>query len=352
MSNAVAITFMNLKQLSENLGLSQTTVSRALNGYPEVNETTRKRVEQAAAEGNYRPNLRAMSLATGRSMAIGHVIPVASKNDVVNPVFAEFVAGASQTYNLFGYELMLTIAESKDEESIYRNLAAKRAVDGVIVHSPQRDDPRLALLNEIGLPFVVHGRVCDSKTDYNWIDMNNRRAFKQATQLLVDLGHRKIALVNGQETLSFAWLRKLGFLDALSENDIPENADLLASSELTETYGYQTATQMLASQNAPSAFLVSSYIVALGVRRAISQAGLTIGTDISVIIHDDELSYFHNGGAFPQFTSTRSSVREAGILAAEMLLKQIDDPNLYPQTTLLESQLVMGSSTGAFRKLT
>jgi len=315
---------MNLKQLSEHLGLSQTTVSRALNGYPEVNETTRKRVELAAAEGNYRPNLRAMSLATGRAMAIGHVI---------------------------GYELMLTIAESKDEESIYRNLAAKRAVDGVIVHSPMRNDPRLALLNEIGLPFVVHGRVCDSTSDYNWIDMNNRQAFKQATQLLIDLGHRKIALINGQEHLSFAWLRKLGFLDALNENNISENPDWQTASELTETYGYQTATKMLASDNTPSAFLVSSYIVALGIRRAISQAGLVIGKDISVIIHDDELSYFHNGGAFPQFTSTRSSVREAGMLAADMLLKQIDDPNLYPQSVLLESHLTVGSSTGSLRQI-
>jgi len=342
---------MNLKELSENLGLSQTTVSRALNGYPEVNETTRKRVELAAKAGNYRPNIRAMSLATGRAMAIGHVIPVANNNDVVNPVFAEFVAGASQTYNLYGYELMLTIAESKNEESIYRSLAAKRAVDGVIVHSPLRDDPRLALLNEIGIPFVVHGRICDSQADYNWIDMNNRRAFKQATQLLIDLGHKKIALINGQETLSFAWLRKRGHLEALRDNNISEDSTLLTSSELTETYGYQTTMAMLASNNSPSAFLVSSYIVALGVRRAISQSGLVIGKDISVITHDDELSYFDNGGAVPQFTSTRSSVREAGVLAADMLLKQIEDPNLYPQTQLLESHLTLGSSTGPFKTL-
>lgn len=337
---------MNLKELSEHLGLSQTTVSRALNGYPEVRESTRQRVQLAAAEGNYRPNLRAMSLATGRAMAIGHVIPVATKNDVVNPVFAEFVAGASQTYHLHGYELMLTIAESKDEESIYRNLAAKRAVDGVIVHSPYRNDSRLSLLKEIGLPFVVHGRVCDSKTDYNWIDMNNRSAFKQATQLLIDLGHSKIALINGQENLSFAWLRKQGYLEALADNKIPAEAELQTSSELTETYGYQTGMSMLASENVPSAFLVSSYVVALGIRRAISQSGLVIGRDVSVIIHDDELSYFDNGGAVPQFTATRSSVREAGVLAAEMLLKQIDNPDLYPQNKLLESYLAMGSSTG------
>ena len=350
MRNAeVSCQAMNLKQLSENLGLSQTTVSRALNGYPEVSESTRKRVELAAQQGNYRPNMRAMSLATGKAMTIGHIIPVATQSDVVNPVFAEFVAGASQTYSQFGYELMLRFAESKDEESTYRSIVAKHAVDGVIVHSPMREDSRLALLKEIGLPFVVHGRVCDTNEEYNWIDMNNRSAFKQATQLLIDLGHKNIALVNGQESLSFAWLRRLGFLDALHENGLTHNPSLMASDELTETHGYQTATKMLASDHAPSAFLVSSYVVALGVRRAISQAGLAIGKDISVIIHDDALSYFDNSGAVPQFTSTRSSVREAGILAAEMLLKQIDEPELYPQTKLLKSHLIMGSSTGPYR---
>jgi len=73
-----------------------------------------------------------------------------------------------------------------------------------------------------------------------------------------------------------------------------------------------------------------------------------MGKDISVIIHDDELSYFDNGGAVPQFTATRSSVREAGVLAAEMLLNQIDKPDLFPQSTLLQSNLTMGSSTGPY----
>jgi len=76
---------MSLKELSEELGLSQTTVSRALNGYPEVNENTRNRVLQAAARSNYRPNQRAVSLATGRAMVVGHVIPTTSRHDVVNP---------------------------------------------------------------------------------------------------------------------------------------------------------------------------------------------------------------------------------------------------------------------------
>jgi len=337
---------MNLKELSEKLGLSQTTVSRALNGYPEVSESTRQRVQQAAIQGNYRPNQRATSLATGRSMTIGHIIPVVNQGDIVNPIFAEFVAGASQIYTQYGYELLLTFAISKEEETIYRTMAAKGAVDGYIVHSPKRQDPRLKILKEVGIPFVVHGRVDDTNEQYNWIDMNNRSAFKQATRLLIDLGHRDIALINGEELLNFAWLRRCGFEDAFAEQNLKPNPAFMKSAELTEPYGYQTATELLTSDKPPTAFLVSSYVVALGVRRAISRAGLTIGKDVSVIIHDDELSYFDNGGAVPQFTSTRSSVRQAGMLAAEMLLNQIDDPGLYPQTRLLESTLTMGSSTG------
>ena len=85
---------MNLKELASKLGLSPTTVSRALNGYPEVNEETRARVLAAANRHNYRPNTRAIRLATGRAMAIGHVVPVSSKHEMVNPVFADFIAGA------------------------------------------------------------------------------------------------------------------------------------------------------------------------------------------------------------------------------------------------------------------
>jgi LacI family transcriptional regulator len=336
---------MNLKELSENLGLSQTTVSRALNGYPEVNEETRRRVKKAAAQGNYRPNVTAMSLAKGRAMSIAHVVPVANRDDVFNPIFAEFIASASQTYSEYGYELMLKIAKSEDEESTYRSLAATRAVDGVIMHSPRCNDPRLELLKDVGLPFVVHGRVLQGE-QYNWVDMDNQTAFKQATQLLIDLGHQKIALLNGLEFMTFAWLRRTGYCEALTENNIDVDKSIMLAAELTESYGYTSTTELLATDTPPTAFLVSSYIVALGVRRAISHAGLKIGKDISVIVHDDELSYFDNSGIVPQFTSTRSSVREAGYQAAKLLINQIDNPTRTLSPVMMDTQLIIGASTG------
>ena len=88
---------MNLRELSQKLGLSQTTVSRALNGYPEVSETTRQRILTAAARYNNPPDTRAKSLATGRAMANGHVIPLGTQHDMVNPIFGDFIAGAAET---------------------------------------------------------------------------------------------------------------------------------------------------------------------------------------------------------------------------------------------------------------
>ena len=141
---------MNLKELSETLGLSQTTVSRALNGYPEVNEDTRRRVVQAAERYNYKPNTRAKSLATGRSMAIGHVIPISTKHEMVNPIFADFIAGAGETYSNSGYDMLLSVVNDEDEEKAYREMAMKGSVDGIIVHGPRENDPRIELLIDEG----------------------------------------------------------------------------------------------------------------------------------------------------------------------------------------------------------
>ena len=120
----------------------------------------------------------------------------------------------------------------------------------------------------------------------------------------------------------------------------------MKSQEMTEIYGYHQTRDMLTSDNPPTAILVSSLISAIGVRRAIEEAGLTMGKDVSVITHDDELSYLRNGETVPIFTATRSSVRDAGKHVANILIDQIENPNSLPQTQLLEAQLVVGRSTG------
>ncbi len=371
---------MNLKELSTKLGLSQTTVSRALNGYPEVSEETREKVRRAAEEHNYRPNTRARSLATGRTMAIGHVIPVSTKHEMVNPVFGDFIAGAGEVYSREGYDMVLTLVEDNNEEAAYRQIKSRGSVDGVVVHGPLMDEPRIPLLKKIGLPFVVHGRATNAVDPYSWVDMNNRRAFERATELLLDLGHRRIALINGLERMDFAYRRREGYEAAHHNRGLATDPALMCSHEMTELFAYDTTSSLLSGQNPPTAFLVSSMICALVeegivpgggvaliraqagldklevsdeprtglniIRRAIEERGLVMGKDVSVVTHDDVLSYLRNGGDVPIFTATRSSVREAGRKSAEILLQMINDPTRDPETVLFEAELVLGQSTG------
>ncbi|WP_430513039.1 LacI family DNA-binding transcriptional regulator [Pannonibacter phragmitetus] len=337
---------MNLKQFAQKLGLSPTTVSRALNGYPEVNAATRERVLAAAKQHNYQPNARAQRLATGRAMAIGHVIPIATRHEMVNPVFADFIAGAGESYSRAGYEMVLSIVPDDQEASVYRELKSRGTVDGIIVHGPKMSDPRIPLLRDIGLPFVVHGRASGTTAPYSWLDINNRRAFRRATDFLLDLGHRRIGLINGLEFMDFAARRRSGYLEALEARGLKPAPELMFSAEMTEGQGYAAASAMLDQPEPPTAFLASSMISGIGVRRAIEERGLKLGKDVSVIIHDDELGYLKNGAEVPLFTATRSSVREAGRQTADMLLAHIADPASAPLTRLLECDLIIGQSTG------
>ncbi|TVP71491.1 MAG: LacI family DNA-binding transcriptional regulator [Rhodobacteraceae bacterium] len=337
---------MTLKQLAASLGLSPTTVSRALNGFPEVNAATRKRILQAAAEVEYRPNTRAKSLATGRAQAIGHVIPVSTSHEIVNPIFADFIAGAGETYSSAGYEMILRIVPDAEEARAYRDLVARGAVDGVMVHAPLRHDPRVALLTELGLPFLVHGRTSDVARPYSWLDINNQRAFRRATQFLTEFGHRRIALINGLENMDFAQRRRNGYLEALRDAAISPDEALIRNGEMTEPYGYRAMTEMVQLPDPPTAFLASSMIVAYGLRRGLADLGLRMGRDVSIITHDDDLSYLPNQGDVPVFTTTKSSVREAGRRAAKMLLKLVESPGAGPLTQLMEAALVVGASTG------
>ena len=336
---------MNLKELAASLNLSQTTVSRALNGYPEVRAETRARVEAAAKAAQYQPNTRARRLATGRSMTIGHVIPLSDQHQMVNPIFSDFLAGAGETYAREGYDLLLSIVPPGEVDAAYHKLARNGSVDGLMLQGPRIEDPRIATLQEIGLPFLVHGRSANPE-EYSWLDVENRAAFHQATDLLLDLGHRRIALLNGMEEFDFAHRRRIGFERALRARGLAADPSLMAADEMTEDFGYRSARAMMSAEAPPTAYLTSSILVAFGVRRAATEAGLVLGRDVSVVTHDDGLSYLQNEGGRPAFTATRSSIQKAGRRAAEILIDLARNPAADPVQELWPVELTLGQSTG------
>jgi LacI family transcriptional regulator len=229
-------------------------------------------------------------------------------------------------------------------------MAAHRKADGVIVHAPRVQDPRVALLRELGLTFLVHGRDGSAEPDYPFLDINNRRAFRRATDFLLDLGHRRIALVNGLESLSFAWRRRLGYEEALAARGLWPDPRLMRSAEMVEPYGNRSAREMLALPAPPTAFLTASVIVAFGVMRAVRDAGLRLGRDISILTHDDALTSFAAGPTVPVFTATRASILDAGRRAAQLLIAHMADPAAPAPQELWDADLTVGQSTGPVQR--
>lgn len=312
---------MNLKELAAHLGLSQTTVSRALNGYPDVSEATRRQVLDAARRFDYRPNAAARRLATGRSGTVAIVFPV-ERNLLVDPHFFELLAGLAEMIARTDMELSLRATPRDEELETYRRFFAGGRVEGFVVSSPTLEDPRIEELTRLRAPFVVHGRTRAGPA-YAFLDIDNAGAFRKATALLLDLGHRDVALLNGDAGLTFARDREQGYRAALAARGLAPAGGRIVNAPMTEETGYRAARALLETSERPSAFLVSSVLLALGVYRAARDLGLVVGRDVSVIAHDDALPFLKAETLDPPLATTLSPIRDAGYRLGEMLADRI-----------------------------
>lgn len=336
-----------LRELAERLGLSPATVSRALNGFPEVGEKTRARVIAAAKQFNYSPNFSAKRLATGKSGMVGIVFR-AAHNLMVDPHFLEYLAGLSMGLAERELDLILRHAPPGAQLSSYERLIDSGAIDGVVVSAPQVDDERIAMLARKDFPFVVHGHVGDDP-GYAFYDIDNHGAFGRATELLVALGHKRIALLNGPVGLAFAVQREAAFRTVLASSGIHVPQRFVSHSEMGEDAGYHQAAHWLSGLHgpAPTAFLCSSTLLAIGVMRAAGEAGLEIGKDISIIAHDDVLPHLRSEHFSTPLTVTRAPIREAGLALADMIYKRIDGAEPQSLQHIAPVDLVVRNSTGA-----
>ena len=333
---------MNLKELANKLGLSQTTVSRALNGYPEVNETTRLRVAEAAARLGYRPNASARRLATGRAGAFGMVL----RAQDYGPHTSEFLGGMATRLIHDEIDILVSTVETLDDEiASYRRARASKKVDAVILASPYPDDPRVAVLNDLGLPFLLHGRSGGSEP-HAWLDIDNEGATERAAAHLLDLGHRHIALLNGPKGMTFSLHREAGFRHAHAARGMAVNPALVVNGMFTDEVGFRTAQSMLERQPRPTAFIPGSMMTALGVFRAIRSAGLTLGKDVSMIAHDDVFPYLNADNMVPSMSTTRSSIRAAGSRVAELLTQILAGKPAQDVHEVWQVDLVLRESTG------
>ena len=307
---------VTIKDLAAELGLSITTISRALNGYSDVGEKTRKRVADAAQQMGYRPNRNAQRLVTKRTHNIAWV---QSDNDrkFVDPHFVEVMAGVLRGARAGTYDIVMSGDTPDRELSIYDRYVNDSSVDGFIVDLPREGDPRISYLLEAGRPFVVHGREARS-AEYGWVDIDNYGNFYNLTRLLIANGHRHIAFVNGDEHFTYALYRRRGVVDALIDGGLsPANVTVLNSLHPMGEAGFKLTSLALGDPRV-TAILYSSTLMAVEGHAAVIRAGGSRKLEIATM--DDELHYIDLSPFTEQFSYVRSSLREAGgTLMAELI---------------------------------
>ena len=275
---------MSLRCIATELGISVTTVSRALGGFDDVAADTRARVLAEAERIGYRPNAAARRLRGGRTDAVGIVLPT-GPGRLDDPFFLGLIGAVGPILAQAGLDLIVGAAASgKAEEAFYRQLVENRRVDGILLARTRRRDRRLGYLLDRGFPVVVHGRA-EERRPHARVDVDGTSAFRRATERLVTAGHRRIGLLSAPARYSFAHHRETGWRQALADAGLAPGPMLQA--EATEENGFRTARAMLAGKNPPTALLCATDRIAVGALHAISHGGMQAGRDVAVIGYDN-----------------------------------------------------------------
>lgn len=312
---------MSIVLLAKDLGLSISTVSRALNGYDDVAKETRERVFARAKQIGYRPNPGARRLKSGTTSAVGVVLPAASSTgQVVDAMYSSLLGGVAQEIEPGGYHLlamMQTRHDSAREAALYDNFIKGSWVDALLIVRTRVHDPRIDAARKAHIPFVTYGRT-ETKEPYAWVDTDNEKAFELATARLIEFGHRRIAFLNGPQEYYFAYLRNRGFLKALADAKLTPDPALVVHGEVTEASGHALCRSLLIRNPAPTAFLCATDAMALGAIAACREAGLTVGRDVSVIGYGNS-----SASAFcdPPLTTVEHQVFENGRHVGQSLLR-------------------------------
>ncbi len=303
---------MSLSRIAAALGLSVTTVSRALAGYDDVAATTRARVEVEARRIDYRPNVAARRLRRGRAEAVGMVLPVGA-GQFDDPFFIRMLSAVGPALEAARLDLLVTTARpGTDEIRAYRKLVESRKVDGILLARTRCHDERIAYLLDQDFPFVAHGRALEPRP-FAFVDIDGEAACREATERLVAFGHTRIALINARPAYMFAAHRRAGWRAALG-GDGP-----LREVEPSEENGFLAMQDLLATDR-PTAVLCATDRIAVGALHALTAAGLRAGRDISVIGYDDlPLATYTD----PPLTTIAQPIERAGRRMVEMLLARI-----------------------------
>jgi LacI family transcriptional regulator len=316
---------VNIRELARISGVSVGTVSRALNGYPDVREDTRERIIRLAEELDYTPQAAARTLVTRRSHVVGVFLETGKNHpDIQHPFFHEVLVGIKQRLGKAGYDLLLFASEEPGNgygTHSYLKRCNHHHVDGAVLMGLSADDPEVERLARSSLP-CVSVDVEFQGVHSTWVSSDSFQGADLAIKHLQECGHTRIGHIAGLLETTPGRQRLTGYRRAIETAGLPYFDELVVYGDFYYESGQAAMEKLLALDEPPTAVFVASDMMAMGAMRAIQAAGLSVPDDVAVVGFDDiAIAAMAN----PSLTTVRQEKAKLGALAAETLLRQMDD---------------------------
>ena len=335
-----------MSDIAKKAGVALSTVSYVLSGKRPISEEAKQKVYQAMKELGYQPNSLARALATKRTRIIALFYP--SWRSGIGPQ-SEFINSIAETASDNGYALLLWTRPVSEEQPVV-NMTHQGFIDGAILMEVALHDPRVEMLKKQRLPFTMIGRCEDSENDnISYVDIDFDYAVEASIQYLVEAGHSHIALINQSEALlkrgtGYVVRSRDAFLREVQRCGL-HGIDICA--EANEQAGYETTMALLEQDPLISAFILMTPWTSGGIIRALSDKGLSIPEDVSLVaIFSPHLAEMTT----PALTSIDFPFYEMGQLGAQMLINQLEGKATTPSRLLLRPPLTVRASSGPYRK--
>jgi LacI family transcriptional regulator len=312
-----------INDIARLAGVSKATVSRVLNHKPDVDPATRERVMRIVEEQSFVPSITATGLAGGQSRLIGVLVP-----EFTWPFISDIMRGVAEVVGLTSYELVLYSIKNRRRENnnsdILDHILATKLTSGLLAIMPGQPSKYVAQLHKYGLPTVM---IDDQNEpgDIPWVGTDNRHGAYMATRHLIELGHQRIAHIQGLQRHLCSRERYEGYCQAMQEAGLPLDPQLVFEGDFIQSVGRAAAHQFFAlpAEQRPTAIFAAADLMAYGVMSAAEECDIQIPRDVALVGFDGLESSAH---VKPALTTVQQPFQEMGRRATELLLSMLDKP--------------------------
>ncbi|MGM0501316.1 MAG: LacI family DNA-binding transcriptional regulator [Bacillota bacterium] len=328
---------ITMKDIAEIVGVSESTVSRAINNKPGVGEETRTEILKVAQERNFQLNRLAQNLAKQETNVIGLLLP-----DISSLFYSDVARGVQDYATKHGYQVIVcNTDEDREQEENYIKWLKSNKVAGMIFLGGGLANNEIVKLGLSDYPIVLANRLVEEVSLPSVIIDDTSGSFK-ITKHLLEKGYSEIALLLGPDNSWQSQNRLQGYKRALKKAGVEYNSDLVLNMSWSREGGYQGFLELMDLENPPQAIFAANDLIAVGVVEAVKMGGCFIPQDIAVAGYDDTII---TSIIDPPLTTVSRPMQQLGRKSAKKLLAIINDEDFSPEIEILESKLIIREST-------